>query len=168
MSPFGEVTPRVDILGPKSRCWGGFPHRHLHPQPGGWTTNPPAHVGRMPFSKGEQALPPGKTNRHTHSALVAPPPPNPPTNDLNQPAGHTKTMALTAHCLYQRASREPFAFSTPLLCSGPLPPFLMRAYPVFLFSPSTLLQRALPYTRVCGSTTDPHTPPGRPGACRSH
>ena len=27
MPPFGEVTPQVDILSPKSRCRGGVPHR---------------------------------------------------------------------------------------------------------------------------------------------
>ena len=26
-APVGEVTPRVDILGPNSRCWGGVLYR---------------------------------------------------------------------------------------------------------------------------------------------
>ena len=46
----------------------------LHRQPSGWTINPLSHAGRIPSSKGVQARS-RSTNRHTHSALMAPPPP---------------------------------------------------------------------------------------------
>ena len=45
------------------------PAPFIHPQPDGWATNPPLHVWRVPFSKGEHMRTPRSTCRHS------PPPP---------------------------------------------------------------------------------------------
>ena len=44
-----------------------------HPQPNGWTTNPPIHVCRSPSPKDKQVRTPGYTNRHTEPLWHPPP-----------------------------------------------------------------------------------------------
>ena len=82
---YGTCTTGVQAVPRRGHCpvaSAGSPlltffERHPPSAPTQWVANPPPiHTLRIPSSKGQQVCTPRSTNRHTHSAFMAPPPPS--------------------------------------------------------------------------------------------